>query len=80
MNGRDGVSEATRLRIMDIVKEQGYRPNLLARGNRSRTSNLIGVVVGDIERRFFIDFLHGAEEEARERSFAVLVGNACRMQ
>jgi DNA-binding LacI/PurR family transcriptional regulator len=61
---------------MRIAIENNYRPNMLARGMRGQRTNLIGIVVGDISRPFFTEYLQGAEEEARKESFAIIIGNA----
>ena len=46
MNGNFGkVSAETRKRIEDIIKETGYKPNVMARSLVKKESRLIGVVV-----------------------------------
>ena len=76
LSGKDGVSEETRQRISRIANEHNYRPNLLAKNMRSLRTNLIGIVVGDITRTFFIELLRGVEMEARRQSMHVLIANA----
>ena len=46
--GKDNVSEKTRKLVMDIVKETGYQPNILASSLRSTSSKTIGIIVEDI--------------------------------
>ena len=48
LNGKSNVSEATKQRVMQIVKETGYRPNYMARSLRSSKTNTIGVIIEDI--------------------------------
>ena len=48
INGKDNVSEKTRKLVMDIVKETGYQPNILASSLRSTSSKTIGIIVEDI--------------------------------
>lgn len=48
LNGKSNVSEATKNRVMQIVKETGYRPNYMARSLRSSKTNTIGVIIEDI--------------------------------
>jgi DNA-binding LacI/PurR family transcriptional regulator len=76
LSGKDGVSEETRQHIIQIAKDNNYRPNLLAKNMRSLRTNLIGIIVGDITRTYFIELLRGVEKEAREQSMHVLVANA----
>ncbi|UCF98378.1 MAG: LacI family DNA-binding transcriptional regulator [Spirochaetaceae bacterium] len=76
LSGKDGVSEETRQHIIRIAKDHNYRPNLLAKNMRSLRTNLIGIIVGDITRTYFIELLRGVEREARRQSMHVLVANA----
>ncbi|ROR73044.1 LacI family DNA-binding transcriptional regulator [Bogoriella caseilytica] len=44
LNGRPGISEATRKKVLDVVEEMGWRPSYAARvlsGARSRTIGLV---------------------------------------
>ena len=51
LNGSSKVSAATKERILKIVKEKGYRSNVLARSLRNNKSNLIGVIVEDVQAK-----------------------------
>jgi len=42
LNGQGNVAAETQERILQVVEELGYRPNVTARGLRSQTSRLIG--------------------------------------
>jgi LacI family transcriptional regulator len=42
------VSEATRNRVLEAAEELGYAPSALARALVTRSSRIIGVIVGDI--------------------------------
>ena len=42
LNGQSNVAAETQERILQVVEELGYRPNVTARGLRSQTSRLIG--------------------------------------
>ena len=42
LNGQSNVTSETQERILQVVDELGYRPNVTARGLRSQTSRLIG--------------------------------------
>ena len=49
LNGKPKVSEETRQRVLAVVKETGYQPNLLAQGMRSKKTNTIGIITEDLE-------------------------------
>lgn len=46
------ISDETRRRVLEAARELGYRPNALARGLTTRRSNLVGVVMGDLDGPF----------------------------
>lgn len=48
LNGKKGVKEETRQRVLDAARELGYRPNLYARNLRSGQSRTIGVISEDL--------------------------------
>ena len=49
VNGYVPVSDAVRTRVMAAVEELGYRPNLVARNLRSGRSQLLALVVPEID-------------------------------
>lgn len=49
LNGKPKVSEETKQKVLAVVNETGYRPNLLAQGMRSRKTNTIGIITEDLE-------------------------------
>ncbi|MDO7837494.1 LacI family DNA-binding transcriptional regulator [Sphingobium sp. HBC34] len=71
----DIVREATRLRVMRAVDELGYEPNLAARTLRTLRSSKLLLMVPDISNPFFSKVIRGAEQMAREASYAVVLGD-----
>jgi DNA-binding LacI/PurR family transcriptional regulator len=51
------VSLKTRTKVMAAAKQLGYRPNLLARSLLKGKSNIVGVVLGNLENPFFAQML-----------------------
>jgi DNA-binding LacI/PurR family transcriptional regulator len=47
------ISHKTRTAIVAIAQEQGYMPNAMARGLVTRSSGVIGIVVGNMENPFY---------------------------
>ena len=53
MNQNGRFSSETEARILKIIEENNYQPNLLARGLRTNKVKVIGVIVPDITNDFF---------------------------
>ena len=70
------VSEATRIRIIDTARELQYRPNFAGRALKSARTQVIGLVVPDLTNALFTELMHGAEDEARDRDYTVLLGRS----
>ncbi len=67
LHGRGGINEATRQRILEIVRRIGYKPNLAARAlSANRATAKIGVCIPR-EIHFFYDQLWSGVLEEAER-------------
>ncbi len=64
LHDRGRVSEETRRRVLEIVKQVGYRPNLAARALRRRTIR-IGVCIPREIHFFYDQVRQGLDSEAR---------------
>ena len=69
------VTEGTRLRVMEVVEQLGYHPNVAARSLRTHKAAKILVTVPDISNPFFASVIRGAEEAARDADYAVVLGD-----
>ncbi|MGE5612910.1 MAG: LacI family DNA-binding transcriptional regulator [Bacillota bacterium] len=49
LNGKKKVSEATKQRVLEIVKQTGYQPNYFAQGMRKRKTKMIGIITEDLK-------------------------------
>ena len=68
LNG-GSVSKDTKERILQVAKDNNYRPNLLARSlNHGRTMSL-GVVTINIENMYFVQSLNTINKEADKRGY-----------
>jgi DNA-binding LacI/PurR family transcriptional regulator len=78
LNGRPGLSDGTRQRILQIADEMGWYPNSAARALSAARANACGLVVARPARTlaletFFSEFFTGAESELSSRSIALTV-------
>ncbi|MET9217278.1 LacI family DNA-binding transcriptional regulator [Streptomyces sp. NPDC088197] len=72
------ISEETRRRVFDAVKELGYVANPAARAMRNQRNNLLGVhtferVFPHAREDFYFEFLLGIEERAEETGFDLVL-------
>jgi LacI family transcriptional regulator len=73
INGRAGVSEQTRQRVLQAAQRLGYRANPQAQALRRGRTSIYGLVVRNFTNPFFIDVISGAEEVAAEAGATLLV-------
>ena len=71
----DIASKNTRDKVSKAALEAGYKPNMLARNFRAKKSFTIVVLVPDISNPFFSRVIAGIQLSAKERGYAVLLGN-----
>ncbi len=73
---KPNVRPEAKQRVMEAVRELGYRPNRVARSLRSSRSNLIGLIVSDIENPFFQQVSRAVEDAALIHGYSVVLCNA----
>jgi LacI family transcriptional regulator, galactose operon repressor len=62
LNGRSQVAAATRNRVHEAANRLSFSPNPLARGLMSQRTGTVGLLTSDLEGRFVIPILMGAED------------------
>lgn len=70
------VKEETRSRIIRIAKELNYKPSPIARGLSTQTTDTIGVILPNLVGEFFMDIIHGIDEEAYKANRYVMVSSS----
>ena len=76
LNGKPGVNQHTRRRILDVAEQMNYKPNDLARSLRGQTSNIIGMIVDDAASPYFVQVTKGVYGEALELGYYVFFFNS----
>ncbi len=67
------TSKGTQTRLRHIAAELGYRPNTLARGLKTRSSRLIGLVVHNLENASFRVLAEVAQQRLRREGYQVIL-------
>jgi DNA-binding LacI/PurR family transcriptional regulator len=75
LSGSSRVDAATRARVEKAIAATSYRPNLLARGLRSKSGNVLGLVVPEILHETFATFIKCTERFSKQYGFDLIVGN-----
>ena len=75
LNGLENVSEQTRNKVADAIRELGYVPHAGARSLSLSRSNAIGVVLPDLHGEFFSEIVRGMDREASRHGYLLLLSN-----
>ncbi len=75
VNGQGEISDATRQRVLAVIEELSYRPNILARGLVSGRTLSIALIIPQITDPFFPDVVLGVESVARRHGYHVFLCN-----
>ncbi|MBZ2174103.1 LacI family transcriptional regulator [Schnuerera sp. xch1] len=76
INNSKPVSPEAKKRVLDAIKELGYKPNQVARSLVTRKSNLIGVIVTDIGNHYIAEMVRGIEEIGRMYKYDILLSSS----
>ncbi|MCA9881523.1 MAG: LacI family DNA-binding transcriptional regulator [Anaerolineae bacterium] len=63
LNNHPSVSDSTRQKVLDVIKQLDYSPNFSARHMRTATSNMVGFATDEvITTPFAVDIIRGAQD------------------
>lgn len=76
LNNKDAnISEATRIRVKQIIKENNYTPNKVARSMVTKKTKTIGLIIPDVRNPFFTELVRGSEDKANELGYSIMFCN-----
>ena len=73
MNGNYPVKAETKKKVLEIIEELKYIPNMQARELTQQRSSTIGVVVPSINNMFFPEVVKGIESKLKENSLSLIL-------
>lgn len=73
LNDHPSVTPEVRRRVKAVIAELQYEPDANARGMRSKTSRLIGIVVPDLANPFFAELVQNVERAAQGFGHSVIM-------
>jgi LacI family transcriptional regulator, sucrose operon repressor len=76
LNNRGYISEKTRRKVYEAMKELNYQPNELARSLYRRKSYLIGLLIPSVSHPFFAELTSYIEYYAYQNDYKILLCNS----
>ena len=74
LNNRDGVSVKTRAKVLGIAKEMNYVPDHSARSLVMQRSNVIGLMIPEIQNPFYSAIVDILTRIAEDKGYTLLLG------
>jgi DNA-binding LacI/PurR family transcriptional regulator len=78
INNTRFVTPELRDRVLAVMQEMDYEPNLVARGLRSNRTNLVALVIPDISNPYFPELARGVQDVANQNGYVTILGNTDR--
>ncbi len=75
LNGKSNVSQATKDRVLQVIKETGYRPNYMARGLRASKTNSVGIIIDDLTEFSSTGIIDGIMSYFDENHYKAILEN-----
>ena len=69
INGNPNVSEKTKQKVLSVMKEIGYTPNVFARGLGLNTMQTIGIMCSDSSDTFLANAVYFLEQNLRKNGY-----------
>jgi LacI family transcriptional regulator len=73
LNDNPRISEATKKAVQKAAQKMNYQPNHIAAALRNGKSNIIGIIVPNVDRSFFSSVVRGIEEIANSAKYNVMI-------
>lgn len=70
------ISQETKDKVVEYANRMGYQPNSIALSLKSRTSNVIGLIVPEIVHHFFSSVISGIDEYASQMGYNLIISQS----
>jgi LacI family transcriptional regulator len=67
------ISEETKKAVLKVAQKLNYQPNNIAAALRNGRSNILGIIVPNVDRSFFSSVVFGIEEIANKSGYNVMI-------
>jgi LacI family transcriptional regulator len=75
VRGVDDVADATRERVLQVMRRLNYKPNAIARQFAQQRTTMLGVLVGDLENPYYAQMARVVERQAFRRGYTAMFCN-----
>jgi LacI family transcriptional regulator len=75
INQSPRISEKTRAKVEEAIRQLEYIPNKQARSMITQKTKLLALVIPDLTNPFFTSIARGAEDKAHQKGYQLLIGN-----
>lgn len=77
INGKThDIGDETKAHVEQILKEQNYVPNQVARAMRTNSTQSLALIIPDIRNSFFTEIARGAQDEAFKQNYSIFFANS----
>lgn len=73
INHSGKVSPSTKNRVKKIIKETNYQPNQVARTLYKKRSKMIGIIIPDLNNRFYAQIIDGIQKIIQPKGYTALI-------
>ncbi len=75
LNSSGRMRMELRKKIFELAKKYNYIPNQMARGLRTKSSMLLGLVVPNIQNPYYVAIARGCQDEADRHDYSIAICN-----
>lgn len=76
LTGKSNVSDELHKRVMQAVKELEYHPSRVARSLRISSSQIVSLIISDIQNPFFTSLVRAVEDRANSQKYNLFLCNS----
>lgn len=77
LSGKTNLVKKETLEVISkVIKEQNYKPSIIARSLRTKKTKLIGLIIADIENPFYARVAKGVLDEAENLNYTVMISTS----
>jgi LacI family transcriptional regulator len=73
LNDKDDVAPSTYNKVQQVINELGYASSLAARSMRSRKTNVIGLIMPDVDNPFSIQVMKGVNQAITKFGYDLII-------